>query len=130
MLSPQVSFNHSGPANTSLLNTGMIPSDKLFAQLSESIRNNQWIWFTSQSVRPSVTQLASFRIPANQVIQLKASAHLSEFEVATKAIKSGNASALVVSNTMTQTQQQYLEDLSNTYQCKIFFVKPNKRCYH
>lgn len=130
MMSYQASFNRQLSVHTSLLNTELSCLEGLFAQLCQSIRSNQWIWFTSQSVRPSTAQLASFNIPVNQVIQLKASSNLSEFEVATKAIKSGNASALVVSNAMTQQQQDHLESLSRAYQCSIFFVKPDKQYYH
>lgn len=130
MISYQASFNHPISVHTSLINTNITCLEGLFAQLSQSIRSNQWIWFTSQSVRPSTAQLSSFNIPVNQVIQLKASSNLSEFEVATKAIKSGNACALVVSNAITQQQQDHLENLSKTYQCRIFFVRPNKQYYH
>jgi cell division inhibitor SulA len=102
----------------------------LFRQLTQSIKTNQWIWFTSQSVRPSATQLASFHIPANQVIQLKASTNLTEFEVATKAIKSSNACALVVSNSMTSQQRHHLEALGSTYQCNIFYTDSHTYSYH
>ncbi len=130
MISSQTSFNHNISVHTSLLNTNITCLEGLFTQLSQSIRSNQWIWFTSQSVRPSTAQLSSFNIPVNQVIQLKASSSLSEFEVATKAIKSGNASALVVSTAMTTQQQSHLKNLSDTYQCKIFFVETDKHYYH
>ncbi|MDC0609690.1 SulA-like leucine-rich domain-containing protein [Vibrio sp.] len=130
MLSSNITFNQTTFAHEAMLEEQHNVHSELFDQLAQTIRSNQWIWFTSQSIRPSLQQLSASNIPVNQVIQLKASAHLTEFEVARKAIKSGNASALVVSKQLSKLEQNILRDLSDEIGCQLFFIDSAKSLYH
>jgi len=130
MLNSNTSLRPYFPLSQTRMESKHDNHNMLFDHLAQSTRSNQWIWFTSNSIRPSVKQLALFNIPINRVLQLKASLYLSEFEVAQKAIKSENASALVISNKISNSEQKQLINLGEKYQCQIFVVNRSSYQYH
>jgi len=47
-----------------------------------------------------------------------------------KAIRSGNASAVVASNKIALMNQSMLHDMAQRYQCEVFFVEGRVNQYH
>lgn len=93
-------------------------------------QQKQWILFTSECPRPNFDQLSASSICCKNVIQMKPSQQLSEVEIVIKAIKSGNASAIVASNSIAPTNQSILRDIGLRYQCEVFFVEGRVNQYH
>ncbi len=61
---------------------------------------------------------------------MKPSQQLSEVEIVIKAIRSGNASAVVASNKIALMNQSMLRDMAQRYQCEVFFVEGRVNKYH
>lgn len=56
---------------------------------------------------------------------MKSSQTQTEFEIVVKAIKSGNASAVVASDNIELLEQSLLRDLACQYHCEVFLLKTN-----
>ncbi|WP_428772337.1 SulA-like leucine-rich domain-containing protein [Vibrio sp.] len=102
----------------------------VLSQLASLSMQNQWILFTAECPRPHYDQLAAVDICCNKIIQMKPSHALSEFEIVVKAIRSGNASAIVASTAISTVDQALLVDLGSQYQCQVFFVEGRATQYH
>ncbi|WP_319536808.1 SulA-like leucine-rich domain-containing protein [uncultured Vibrio sp.] len=105
-------------------------SDQLLSKLAVLSQQKQWILFTSECPRPNFDQLAASNICCKNVIQMKPSQQLSEVEIVVKAIRSGNASAVVASNDIAPMNQSMLRDIGLRYQCEVFFVEGRVNQYH
>ncbi len=105
-------------------------SEQLLSKLAVLSQQKQWILFTSECPRPDFDQLSASSICCKNVIQMKPSQQLSEVEIVIKAIKSGNASAIVASNSIAPTNQSMLRDIGLRYQCEVFFVEGRVNQYH
>ncbi|CAE6897133.1 Component of the SOS system and an inhibitor of cell division. Accumulation of SulA causes rapid cessation of cell division and the appearance of long [Vibrio sp. B1FLJ16] len=105
-------------------------SEQLLSKLAVLSQQKQWILFTSECPRPNFDQLSASSICCKNVIQMKPSQQLSEVEIVIKAIKSGNASAIVASNSIAPTNQSILRDIGLRYQCEVFFVEGRVNQYH
>jgi hypothetical protein len=106
---------------------GPITPYRRLAQLSQM---HQWIFVTSECPRPNSKRLLGHNILCHKIIQLKPSRTLSEYEVVQKAIQTGNASAVIVSDRLTATQQNHLTDMAQSFHCEIFFMQNLQRAYH
>lgn len=104
--------------------------DATLYQLAGLSHQKQWILFTSECPRPDFEQFASYNVSCKKIIQMKASQTLSEAEIVAKAIKSGNASAVVASTQISPLDQSLLIDLASQYQCAVFFVEGRTYKYH
>lgn len=105
-------------------------SDQLLSKLAVLSQQKQWILFTSECPRPNFDQLTAFNICCKNVIQMKPSQQLSEVQIVIKAIRSGNASAVVASNDIAPLNQSMLRDIGQRYQCEVFFVEGRVNQYH
>lgn len=105
-------------------------SEQLLSKLAVLSQQKQWILFTSECPRPNFDQLSASSICCKNVIQMKPSQQLSEVEIVIKAIKSGNASAIVASNSIAPTNQSMLREIGLRYQCEVFFVEGRVNKYH
>ncbi|SHO56356.1 hypothetical protein [Vibrio quintilis] len=94
----------------------------------ESVR--QWILITSECPRPGVNLLSSSQMLCQKTIQLRPSRVMSEYEVVMKAIRSGNACAVMASDQFTPQQQARLGRLSKLYRCEIFFTRSDHQPLH
>ncbi|MDA0147472.1 SulA-like leucine-rich domain-containing protein [Vibrio sp. LaRot3] len=91
---------------------------------------SQWIFFTAQCPRPDFAQFSASNVSCKKIIQLKDSNIQSELEIVMKAIKSGNASAIVASNAIDPLNQRLLTDLAHQHNCEVFFVEGRVNQYH
>ncbi len=98
-------------------------SEQLLSKLAVLSQQKQWVLFTSECPRPNFDQLSASNICCKNIIQMKASQQLSEMEIVIKAIKSGNASAVVASKDIAPINQFRLRDIGLRYQCEVFFVE-------
>ncbi|AEX21713.1 MULTISPECIES: SulA-like leucine-rich domain-containing protein [Vibrio] len=105
-------------------------SNQLLSKLAVLSQQKQWILFTSECPRPNFDQLTASNICCKNVIQMKPSQQLSEVEIVVKAIRSGNASAVVASNDIAPMNQSMLRDIGLRYQCEVFFVEGRVNQYH
>lgn len=105
-------------------------SEQLLSKLAVLSQQKQWILFTSECPRPDFDQLSASSICCKNVIQMKPSQQLSEVEIVIKAIKSGNASAIVASDSIAPANQSMLRDIGLRYQCEVFFVEGRVNKYH
>jgi cell division inhibitor SulA len=108
----------------------MAVSEQLLSKLSVLSQQKQWILFTSECPRPNYDQLSASNICCKNVIQMKPSQQLSEVEIVIKAIRSGNASAVVASKDISPMNQSILRDIGQRYQCEVFFVEGRVNQYH
>lgn len=106
------------------------PSSPMMAKLAELSHTQRWILFTAQCPRPEYEQLAAHYIHCNKVIHMKPSQTLSELEIVTKAIMSGNASAVIASNQIDYVSQSLLRALARSHRCEVFFVEGRVNKYH
>ncbi len=105
-------------------------SEKLLSKLAVLSQQKQWILFTSECPRPNFDQLTNSNICCKNVVQMKPSQQQSEVEIVIKAIKSGNASAVIASNNIASINQSMLRDLGLRNQCEVFFVEGRVNQYH
>ncbi|MBF4243570.1 hypothetical protein EA004_00695 [Vibrio anguillarum] len=98
------------------------------AKLSQ--HQQQWILFTSECPRPQYERFAYFNIHCDRVIHMKPSQTLSELEIVIKAIRSGNASAIIASNTIEPINQHLLKQLATEHHCDVFFVAGKQQPFH
>ncbi|WP_088132839.1 hypothetical protein [Vibrio gazogenes] len=102
----------------------------LYDRLAQLSQLQQWILITSESHRPDLRSLDSYKIPGHQVVQLRPSKTMDEYHVIRKAILSGNACAIVASQRLTEQAQKKLIQLGQQYHCEVFFVTDPSRHYH
>jgi cell division inhibitor SulA len=107
-------FNHTG----------------LHSQLDNLSRRKQWIMFTAQCPRQDVVAFAAHQTWTHKVIHIMPSRQLSEVEVVDKAIRSGNASAIVASNQIAKEQQHWLTTLAGLHHCQLFFADTTNFSIH
>lgn len=108
----------------------MIIADATLARLAGLSNNKQWILFTADCPRPDYDQFVSCNISCTKIIQMKPSQTQSEFEIVVKAIKSGNASAVVASNNIALVEQSLLQKLAQEHLCEVFFVEGKVSQFH
>lgn len=120
-------FTLSNPLTPSVT-TGFSPdAQQRLAQLSAY---KQWILLTAECSRPNEQQLQALHQRGHNMIQMKPSKSLSEWDIAMKAIQSGNASAVVVSNRMSPLKQRQLQAIAHRYHCEVLFVAGKSAHYH
>ncbi|MDW6003806.1 SulA-like leucine-rich domain-containing protein [Vibrio mangrovi] len=102
----------------------------LYDRLALLSQQQQWILVTSESHRPDLRSLVSHKIPGHKVVQLRSSRTMDEYHVIRKAILSGNASAIVASQRLTEQEQTLLTQLGRQNHCEVFFIADPSRDYH
>jgi cell division inhibitor SulA len=105
-------------------------SAQLLQQLAALSQLNQWILFTSECPRPDLSQLTASNICCKNVIQMKPSHSLTEIEIVMKAIRSGNAAAVVASSQIDLVNQSLLQEMAKEFGCEVFFVEGRATQYH
>ncbi|MGF1698022.1 hypothetical protein L4D20_19840 [Vibrio kyushuensis] len=108
----------------------MIIDDSIMYRLSGLSNSQQWILFTAECPRPNLEQFSSSKVSCNKIIHMKPSQSMTELETVTKAIKSGNASAVVASNSIDHINQALLQSLASHHDCEVFFVEGRGQKYH
>ncbi|MGC9402095.1 SulA-like leucine-rich domain-containing protein [Vibrio genomosp. F10] len=127
----QIQPNQHSKYNTLAQPTApMTIDDSIMGRLSGLSSSQQWILFTSECPRPDFEQFSSSKISCNKIIHMKASQSMTELETVTKAIKSGNASAVVASNNIDHVNQALLKSLASLHDCEVFFVEGRGQKYH
>ncbi|OIQ24586.1 hypothetical protein [uncultured Vibrio sp.] len=127
----QEQTNHYSKFNTLAQPTSAMAIDEsVMSRLSGLSNTQQWILFTSECPRPDFEQFSSFNISCNKIIHMKASQSMSELETATKAIQSGNASAVIASTNIDLVNQGLLRSLASHHDCEVFFVEGRGHKYH
>lgn len=101
-------------------------ADSTLSRLAGLSNQKQWILFTAECPRPDYEQFSSYNVSC-KIIQMKSSQTQSEFEIVVKAIKSGNASAVVASDNIELVEQSLLRDLASQYHCEVFFVESHNQ---
>lgn len=92
--------------------------------------SQQWILFTAECPRPNYAQFETHNISCKKIIQMRSSQRQSELEIVIKAIKSGNASAIIASDQIAAVDQDFLQELAFEYHCEVFFVESRRSQYH
>lgn len=105
-------------------------ADSTLSRLAGLSNQKQWILFTAECPRPDYEQFSSCNVSCKKIIQMKSSQIQSEFEIVVKAIKSGNASAVVASDNIELVEQSLLRDLASQYHCEVFFVESQFNQFH
>lgn len=96
--------------------------EPVFARLSPASQSNQWIFFTAQCPRPTYGECLHHAVDVDKVMQLKNSCRYSELEVVTRALQSGNASAIVCSGHFSQVEKNCLIHLAQDAHCQLVFL--------
>ncbi|MEZ9339745.1 SulA-like leucine-rich domain-containing protein [Vibrio splendidus] len=135
MIQAHVKAQHSSPlvhcAFTSVSRKSKNSNEEtLFARMALLSNQHQWLLFTAQTPRPSAKQLKQHNVCCERVIHMKASNQMNEVETVEKAIRSGNASAIVASTSIDSFSQQYLRTLGQRFQCEVFFIDENSERIH
>ena len=110
--------------------TGFVFDNHVLRHLADKSRQKQWILFTAECQRPCTEQLEHFQIHCDKIIQIKASQTKNEFEVASQAILSGNASTVVASENLTKYERESLKRLGRKIGCEVFFISARKNTIH
>ncbi|MBW3696812.1 hypothetical protein EK599_14020 [Vibrio sp. T187] len=105
-------------------------SQTVINRLATLSNQNQWVLFTAQTPRPSAAELQSHAVCCDRVIHMKASANQTEEMIVMKAIQSGNASAVVASDSISQFNQIQLKSLAKQYRCEVFFIAASTSKLH
>ncbi|MCG9597582.1 hypothetical protein L1D15_12730 [Vibrio sp. Isolate25] len=105
-------------------------ADSTLSRLAGLSNQKQWILFTAECPRPDYDQFSSYNVSCKKIIQMKPSQTQSEFEIVMKAIKSGNASAVVASDNIEPVEQSMLRDLAVQHRCEVFFVASKLSRFH
>ncbi|WP_333004580.1 hypothetical protein [Vibrio coralliilyticus] len=105
-------------------------AESTLSRLAGLSNQKQWILFTAECPRPDYEQFSSYNVSCTKIIQMKSSQIQSEFEIVVKAIKSGNASAVVASNNIQLVEQSLLHDLASQYHCEVFFIESQFNQFH
>ncbi|OLQ94107.1 hypothetical protein BIY21_09685 [Vibrio ponticus] len=104
--------------------------DNVMNRLAGLSMQQQWIFFTAECPRPDYSQFSANNVSCQKIIQLKSSNSQSELDIVIKAIKSGNASAVVASTQIDCVNQSLLQDLALNHGCEVFFVEGRKNQFH
>ncbi|MDE1242115.1 SulA-like leucine-rich domain-containing protein [Vibrio aestuarianus] len=104
--------------------------ENMMPTLARLSQQQQWILFTAECPRPQYQQFASFNIHCDKVVHMKPSQAQSELEIVIKAIRSGNASAVIASNGIEAVNQALLKQLATEHQCEVFFVEGRHPQFH
>ncbi|WP_159656362.1 SulA-like leucine-rich domain-containing protein [Vibrio atypicus] len=104
--------------------------DSTLCRLAGLSNQKQWILFTAECPRPDFEQFASYNVSCKKIIQMRPSQKQTQVEIVIKAIKSGNASAVVASTAISHVDQCLLRDLGTQYQCEVFFVESGMHQFH
>jgi len=105
-------------------------NDTVLNRLAGLSMQKQWIFFTAECPRPDYSQFAASNVSCQKIIQLKPSNSQSEVEIVIKAIKSGNASAVVASTQIDCVNQSLLHELALSHSCEVFFVEGRANQFH
>ena len=108
----------------------LVSVNQILRNLAHKSRQKQWILFTSECQRPCIEQLEYFQIHCDKIIQIKASQTKNEFEVASQAILSGNASAVVASENLVKCERESLKKLGQKIGCEVFFISARENTIH
>lgn len=92
------------------------------SQLETLSEQDQWILLTAECPRLNQEQLAQSKVSFNKIIQMKPSHSQSELQIVIRAIKAGNASAIVASDNIELVNQGLLKRLAKRHSCEVFFV--------
>lgn len=96
--------------------------DDVLEKVSQLASKPQWILLTAECPRPSVGQVMHFHKLGNHMVQMKASLHLSQYQVVKKAIRSGNACAVIANGEFSTSEQNQLQQLAAAHQCEVIFL--------
>ncbi|MGF1742411.1 hypothetical protein L4C34_15265 [Vibrio profundum] len=116
------------PQTSSLQNKPSYPGkfrtlDHTFiSQLETLSEQDQWILLTAECPRLNHEQLSQSKVSFNKIIQMKPSHSQSELQIVIRAIKAGNASAVVASDNIELVNQGLLKRLAKRHSCEVFFV--------
>lgn len=92
------------------------------SQLEALSEQDQWILLTAECPRLNQEQLSQSKVSFNKIIQMKPSHSQSELQIVIRAIKAGNASAVVASDNIELINQGLLKRLAKRHSCEVFFV--------
>ncbi|CAH0540211.1 SulA-like leucine-rich domain-containing protein [Vibrio marisflavi] len=93
-----------------------------FDKLEVLSQQDQWILFTSECPKISSLDLTSSQVNPKKIIQMKPSHTQSELQIVVRAIKAGNASAIVASGKINIVNQNLLKQLAHEHHCEVFFL--------
>lgn len=96
--------------------------DEILEKVSQLTSKPQWILLTAECPRPSVSQIMHFHKLGNHMVQMKPSVNLSQYQVVEKAIRSGNACAVIANGCFSQDEQRRLSSLATHYHCEVIFL--------
>ena len=96
--------------------------DEILEKLSQLTSRPQWILLTAECPRPSTSQVMHFHKLGNHMVQMKPSVSLTQYQVVEKAIRSGNACAIIANGYFTTQQQATLNALALGHQCEVIFL--------
>lgn len=126
-------LNHFASANPSYLSSSFsaIPvTSRMMSRLAQLSQQKQWILYTAQCPRPQYHELAAHHIQCEKIIHMKASQSHSEIEIVSKAICSGNASAIIASGEIDIVSQKLLAQMAKEHQCEVFFLTHLSSSFH
>ncbi|MDR9827905.1 hypothetical protein RCJ22_20110 [Vibrio sp. FNV 38] len=114
----------TAPSSFNKTNSLAIPQC-VFTQLSRVSKSHQWIFFTAQCPRPTYGECLHYSVDVDKVMQIKASHRFTELEVVTRALQTGNASAIVSSGLFSTIEKHCLKSLAIEHKCQIVFLNEN-----
>jgi len=108
----------------------VVTSTDMLQRLASLSQHKQWILFTGECPRPQYDELASHNIHCSKIIHMKPSQSQSEITIVMKAIQSGNASAVVASDSIDIVSQKLLKQMATEYNCEVFFLEASYPKFH
>ncbi|GAL21025.1 superfamily II DNA and RNA helicase [Vibrio maritimus] len=96
--------------------------DEVLEKLSKLTSRPQWILMTAECPRPSAGQALHFHKLGKHMVQMKPSASLTQYQVVEKAIRSGNACAIIANGQFSTQEQATLNALALSQQCEVVFL--------
>ncbi|MGV2987156.1 hypothetical protein ACE1OE_05880 [Vibrio sp. E150_011] len=91
-------------------------------KVSQLASKHQWVLLTAECPRPTLAQISHYQGLGNHMVQIKPSIHLNQTQVIEKAIRSGNACAIIANGDFSPSCQRELQQLAKQHHCEVIFL--------
>ncbi|CAH0525819.1 hypothetical protein [Vibrio hippocampi] len=104
-------------------------NDDILCKVNQLISKKQWVLMTAECPRPTMAQVSRFHALGQNMVQMKPSHTLNQFQVVEKAIRSGNACAVIANGTFSTSEQARLHTLAIEFDCELIYLNSAHRLH-
>lgn len=122
----QTLFNSYQPTSGSL--TSPLSND-ILSKVNQLIGKKQWVLLTAECPRPTLQQMRRYHALGHNMVQMKPSHTLTQAKVVEKAIRSGNACAVIANGYFTTAEQASLHILAVKFDCEVIYLNGEYRIH-